>query len=93
MGVSPATAPRHLRKAVTLPDGRQIAGQAPAVSGGKLPEHELRDKLASQLDGITEAVLPYGRADVLTRLACDLVQERVPEHAGLASGAHWLTVL
>lgn len=69
MNVSSATALRYLRKAVTLPDGRQIEGHAPGVASTTLPEHELRDRLARQLNGITEAVLPYGRADVLTKSA------------------------
>jgi hypothetical protein len=67
MTVSPATALRYLRKGVTLPDGRQIEGHAPGVAGATLPDHELRDELARQLNGMTEAVLPYGRADVLTK--------------------------
>jgi hypothetical protein len=69
MGVSPATARRQLRRAVTLPDGRQVAGWPPGMAGGQLLEHRLRDKLAAQLDGITEANLPYGRPDVLTATA------------------------
>jgi hypothetical protein len=69
LSVSPATVRRYLRVAVTLPDGRQIQGQAPGVAVATLPEHELRDRLARQLRGITEAVLPYGRADVLTKSA------------------------
>jgi hypothetical protein len=69
MEVSPATARRYLRQAITLPDGRQITGWPPGTAGGRLEEHRLRDKLAAQLRGITEACLPYGRADVLTATA------------------------
>ena len=39
------------------------------MAGGQLLEHRLRDKLAAQLGGITEANLPYGRPDVLTATA------------------------
>jgi hypothetical protein len=69
MDVSPATARRHLRRAVTLPDGRQVTGWPAGMAGGQLLEHRLRDKLAAQLGGITEANLPYGRPDVLTASA------------------------
>jgi hypothetical protein len=64
--VSPQTARRYLQAFVTLPDGRQIRGQAPGTAGVQHPEHVLRDVLARQLRGITEALLPYGRADVAT---------------------------
>jgi hypothetical protein len=67
--VSPETARRYLRQTVTLPDGRRITGMAPGASGGQLEEHRLRDTLARQLRGITEARLPYGRADVMTAQA------------------------
>lgn len=66
MDVTAQTARRYLRESVTLPDGRQIIGWPPGTAGGQLLEHRLRDKLAAQIGGITEAVLPYGRADVLT---------------------------
>src|SRR5487761_1268337 len=69
MGVSAETARGYMRASVTLPDGRSIAGWQPGTAGGQLEEHRLRDKLAAQLHGITEAVLPYGRADVLTASA------------------------
>ena len=69
MDVSPATARRHLRRAVTLPDGRQVTGWPAGMACGQLLEHRLRDKLAAQLGGITEANLPYGRPDVLTATA------------------------
>jgi hypothetical protein len=66
MDVTPSTARRYLRTSITLPDGRLITGWPPGQAGGQLEEHRLRDKLAAQLHGITEATLPYGRADVLT---------------------------
>lgn len=69
MDVSPATVRRHQRGTVTLPDGRQITGWPPGMAGGRLLEHRLRDELAAQLGGITEATLPYGRPDVLTATA------------------------
>jgi hypothetical protein len=69
MDVAPAAARRYLRRSITLPDGRQITGWPPGTAGGQLEEHRLRDKLAAQLHGITEACLPYGRADVLIATA------------------------
>jgi len=69
MGVTPQVARRYLRATISLPDGRLIVGGQPGTSGATLLEHELRDRLAGQLGGITEAVLPYGRADVLTASA------------------------
>lgn len=66
-GVTPETARSYLRVTVILPDGRQITGWPPGAAGGQLLERRLRDKLATQLGGITEAQLPYGRADVLTK--------------------------
>jgi hypothetical protein len=66
-GVTPETARSYLRVTVILPDGRQITGWPPGAAGGQLLEHRLLDKLATQLGGITEAQLPYGRADVLTK--------------------------
>jgi hypothetical protein len=69
MNVAPTTARRYLRRSITLPDGREITGWPPGTAGGQLEEHRLRDKLAAQLGGITEACLPYGRADVLTATA------------------------
>ena len=70
MDVSPAAvARRYLRRTITLPDGREITGWPPGTARGRLLEHKLRDKLAAQLGGITEANLPYGRPDVLTATA------------------------
>jgi hypothetical protein len=69
MGVPNATARRYIRQSVTLPDGREINGWPPGMAGGRLEEHRLRDNLAAQVHGITEACLPYGRADVLTATA------------------------
>lgn len=69
MNVSAATARQYLRMSVTLPDGRIIKGSAPGMSACTLKEHVLRDLLADQLHGITEACLPYGRADVMTAAA------------------------
>jgi hypothetical protein len=69
MDASPVVARRRLRRTITLPDGRTITGWPPGTAHGRLLEHQLRDKLAAQLGGITEAVLPYGRADVLTNTA------------------------
>ena len=66
LNACPGMALRYLRPAIPLPDGRQIVGQAPGVAGVTLPWHELRDKLARLLHGITGAALPFGRADVLT---------------------------
>jgi hypothetical protein len=67
MGVTPETARSYHRETVILPDGRRIAGWPPGAASGQLLEHRLRDNLATQLGGITEAQLPYGRADVLTK--------------------------
>ncbi len=64
--VSDSTARRYLRGSVQLPDGRHVFGSRPGMAGGALEEHRLRDRLAAQLGGITEAVLPFGRADVMT---------------------------
>ena len=69
MGVSAATARRNMRGSVILPDGRIIRGAKPGMAGVTLEEHLLRDALARQLGGITEACLPYGRADVMTGAA------------------------
>jgi hypothetical protein len=67
MGVTPETARSYHRETAILPDGRRITGWPPGAAGGQLLEHRLRDNLATQLGGITEAQLPYGRADVLTK--------------------------
>jgi hypothetical protein len=69
MGVSAATARRNMRGSVVLPDGRIIRVAKPGMAGVTLEEHRLRDALARQLGGITEACLPYGRADVMTGAA------------------------
>ena len=61
-----STIDQFTRRPITLPDGRIIFGKIPGHSGGRLVEHQLRDELARQLRGVTEAVLPYGRADVMT---------------------------
>lgn len=66
MGVTPGTARNYMRESVTLPDGRKIIGWPPGTAAIVHEEHRLRDVLAAQLGGITEAVLPFGRADVLT---------------------------
>lgn len=76
MDVAPATARRYLRRTISLPDGRTIYGWPPGAAHGHLLEHQLRDKLAAQLYGVTEAVLPYGRADVLTATAVFEVEPR-----------------
>jgi hypothetical protein len=60
---------RYKRALITLPDGRQIAGRRPGLSAATIPEHVLRDQLAKQVQGVTEASLSYGRADVLTATA------------------------
>lgn len=61
-----STLARYSKQHITLPDGRVIAGRRPGLSGGTLLEHRLRDELARRIHGVTEAVLPYGRADVMT---------------------------
>lgn len=57
---------RQGRQHITLPDGRTILGYVPGMSGTVHFEHFLRDELARRLRGLTEAKLPYGRADVIT---------------------------
>lgn len=76
MDVSPRTVRRYQRASVQLPDGRYVYGWPPGTAPARLTEHRLRDQLAAQLHGITEAVLPYGRADVLTRNAVFEVEPR-----------------
>jgi hypothetical protein len=71
---SPAAARLRFRAAVTLPDGRQVFGWLPGGAAVTLHEHELRDELASQLGGIAEVSLSYGRADVITGTAVFEVQ-------------------
>lgn len=51
---------------VTVPNGRTITGYAPGEAAVVGLEHELREVLATQVFGITEALVPYGRVDVLT---------------------------
>ena len=65
--MTPETTRNYLRATISLPDGRQINGWPPGSAGGQLLEHRLRDELATQLGSITEAQLPYGRTDVLTK--------------------------
>jgi hypothetical protein len=67
-----------VRNWVLLPNGEQVRGRYPGQSACQLLEHHLRDELARQLRGATEAVLPYGRADVMT---ADLVFEVEPVKA------------
>jgi hypothetical protein len=81
--VAPSTARRYLRAHVTLADGRVISGQRPGCAGVTITEHWLRDELASQLCGITEALLPYGRADVLTATAVFEVEAARKWRAGM----------
>lgn len=57
---------QYTKRWLTLPDGRKVFGRMPGASGIVHPEHQLRDELARQVGGVTEAVLPYGRADVMT---------------------------
>lgn len=57
---------RYTKQWIRLPDGRNVYGRMPGRSAVTLTEHALRDELARQINGVTEAVLPYGRADVLT---------------------------
>jgi hypothetical protein len=64
--ISSATVNRYKRRHVELSDGRRIFGRAPGMSAVTLLEHRLRDELAVAVRGITEATLPFGRADVLT---------------------------
>ena len=61
-----STVDNYCARFITLPDGRIIRGRMPGRSAVTLTEHRLRDELARRLNGVTEAVLPYGRADVLT---------------------------
>lgn len=69
LDLTSATTRRYLRRTITLSDGREFTGWPPGTASARLEEHRLRDKLAFQLGGITEANLPYGRADVLTTTA------------------------
>jgi hypothetical protein len=60
---------RYLRRWVVLPDGRRIYGRDPGRSFVTQVEHVLRDELARTVRGVVEAVLPFGRADLLTTQA------------------------
>jgi hypothetical protein len=60
------TRARYGKVPVAVPNGRTVGGYLPGLCRGKLPEHALRDKLATQIKGVTEASLGYGRVDVLT---------------------------
>lgn len=81
-----------------MPDGRRVYGRDPGRSRVTLLEHLLRDELAIAVQGVTEAALPYGRADVLTERA---VYEVEPAHRrnahlvspGLASAIRALRLL
>jgi len=55
MDVTSRTARRYQRATVQLPDGRHIYGWPPGTAPSRLLEHRLRDELAAQLHGITEA--------------------------------------
>jgi hypothetical protein len=66
LGISDTAIKRHGKIRVTVPIGRTVTGWMPGLSGGTLAEHVLRDRLAQQIRGVTEASLGYGRADVLT---------------------------
>lgn len=57
---------RYARQAVVVPNGREVTGYKPGLAAATLTEHILRDRLAEQIGGVTEANLGYGRADVLT---------------------------
>jgi hypothetical protein len=57
---------RYLRRWVELPDGRRVYGRDPGRSFITQVEHVLRDELGRTVRGVVEAVLPFGRADVLT---------------------------
>lgn len=54
------------RPRLSLPNGRTVSGRQPGDAPSSLLEHDLRDELARQVCGVTELVLPYGRADVAT---------------------------
>jgi hypothetical protein len=57
---------RYKKKTIITPNGAEVSGFIPGLAGGVLLEHRLRDKLAKRINGVTEATLGYGRADVLT---------------------------
>jgi hypothetical protein len=57
---------RYKKKMIATPNGAEVSGFIPGLAGGVLLEHRLRDQLAKQVNGVTEATLGYGRADVLT---------------------------
>lgn len=59
-----------------------LVGSYPGQRACVLREHVLRDELARRLSGITEAVLPYGRADVATdRYVIEVEPARAWRHA------------
>ena len=66
LGLTDHAVKRYGKVRITAPIGRTVTGWMPGLSGGTLPEHALRDRLAEQIRGVTEASLGYGRADVLT---------------------------
>lgn len=55
-----------MKSELTVPNGRVVSGYRPGGAAISHLEHELRDELARQVGGLTEANLGYGRADVLT---------------------------
>lgn len=65
-GISERALKRHGRVCLRVPNGRSVHGWLPGLSSITLTEHALRDQLATQMAGLTEAHLGYGRADVLT---------------------------
>jgi hypothetical protein len=56
----------RVRVGIQVPNGKVVYGQYPGSASRRLREHELRDRLAEKVGGITEACLPYSRPDVLT---------------------------
>jgi hypothetical protein len=57
---------KYGRRHITVPNGRIITGRIVGLSAVTLLEHTLRDELATEVRGVTEATVGYGRADVLT---------------------------
>lgn len=51
------TVKRHTRIRVAVPIGREATGALPGTAGVTLTEHALRDRLAQQVKGVTEAHL------------------------------------
>lgn len=54
------------RPCLTLENGHLVRGQYPGASAVVHAEHLLRDQLALEVRGLTEASLPFGRADIIT---------------------------